>query len=497
MATAMSAPDISLLHQQAVFEKARLSRDPRFDGQFFIGVKTTGIYCRPVCPVKLPKAVNVTFFSTAAAAMDKGFRPCLRCRPEASPGTPAWAGTSTTVSRGIKLIAEGALDEGDVNSLAERLGVGSRHLSRLFQKHLGASPRSVAQARRLHFAKRLIDESSLKMSDIALSAGYRSIRRFNDHFKSVYQLTPSQLRAKQKGSVDSDCGVQFKLNYRPPFDWQHLSGFLQMRASPGIECVTGGSYSRTFRTAKGSGYFSVRQVQGENALTCRIKLTDYAELLVILERIKSVFDLTADPQQIRKGLLQHEGKGGLMHQLLAKFPVTRIPGGWDGFEIAVRAIVGQQVSVRGATTVMGRLVQSYGEQNCDSVPVSQLESYFPSPSRLAKLDTSALSMPRARAQAIKDMATAVSAGDIDFNVSSDVLVNQLKSIKGIGDWTAQYVAMRASSDPDAFLGGDLVLRKVASRLSGRDLTVRQLEQMAEQWRPWRAYAGMLLWRAAV
>jgi AraC family transcriptional regulator of adaptative response / DNA-3-methyladenine glycosylase II len=492
-------------------EKARLSRDPRFDGHFFIGVKTTGIYCRPVCPVKLPKAENVTFFKSAAAAASQGFRPCLRCRPEASPGTPAWSGTSATVSRAMRLISEGALDGDDIDALAARLGIGPRHLCRLFDRHLGAPPLAVAQTRRLHFAKRLVDDTTLKMSDIALASGYNSVRRFNAHFKAVYDRSPSHMRSRKKAAVDTIAGFSFKLHYRPPYDWEHVLGFLGLRAVPGVEIVVDNTYVRNIVLGGEPGVIRVGHLPAENCLISNIEINDPARLLIIVERIKKIFDLTADPQQISRGLAASDQSDGILQRLIELYPGTRIPGCWDSFEIAVRAIVGQQVSVAGATTVMGRLVQQYGSTvNGDVDNASRPGYLFPGAEQLACLDVSALSMPRSRAGAIKAMARAVVAGDIDFTDDAESLIGALKSIKGIGDWTAQYVAMRACGAPDAFLAGDLVLQKVVAREMARNrnrtknssvkedyrLSHRELEQTAEQWRPWRAYAAMLLWRCA-
>lgn len=480
-----------------VLEKARLSRDPRFDGHFFVGVKTTGIYCRPVCPVKLPKAENVTFFKSAAAAASEGFRPCLRCRPEASPGTPAWSGTSATVSRAMRLISEGALDGDNVEALACRLGVGTRHLCRLFGRHLGASPLAVAQTRRVHFAKRLIDNTNLKMSDVALSSGYKSVRRFNTHFKAVYSQTPRHMRSRKKSTADSIAGFSFKLSYRPPYDWEHMLRFLELRAVPGVEAVINNTYIRNFVLDGEPGVISIAHLAAENCLASKIEISDPARLLTIVERIKRIFDLTADPHEISRGLTSRDQPGDILRRLMVRFPGTRIPGCWDSFEIAVRAIVGQQISVAGATTVMGRLVQQYGATIPDASKCkSRLGYLFPAPEVLAELDINRLSMPRSRARAIKDMARAVVTGDIDFTDDFEILMRELKSIKGVGDWTAQYIVMRACGAPDAFLAGDLVLQKAFAQEMGKELSLRELEQTAEQWRPWRAYAAMLLWRCA-
>ncbi len=477
----------------ALFEQARQARDPRFDGRFFIGVKTTGVYCRPVCPVKMPMTRNVTFFQTAAAASEAGFRPCLRCRPETSPGTPAWMGTSTTVSRALRLISEGALDDAGVESLSDRLGVGSRHLSRLFAQHLGASPKAVAQTRRLHFAKKLLDETDLPITDIALSSGYRSVRRFNDHFKGVYDRSPSTVRgsrrnsgmSSQKARVEAS-GFRLKLAYRPPFDYAGILGFLKVRAIPGVEAVSETQYSRTIRIGDEIGRLNIENSPESRCLNVHIEIGEAAQLFAVLEKVKRLFDLTADPIEIS----QRFNDDKIMAKLAKQNPGQRVPGSWDPFEIAVRAIVGQQVSVKGATTVMGRIATRYGDETSKGL-------CFPSADVLSELDPLTLSMPVKRAQAIKDMSTAVAGGDIDLgaNASPEILMSQLVAIKGIGPWTAQYIAMRALNDPDAFLHGDLVLLKVSSAIFNIDKS-KDLLKRSNDWRPWRAYAGMHLWRQA-
>ncbi len=488
---------MSHISDQNILEKARVSRDPRFDGRFFVGVKTTGIYCRPICPVRLPKKENVTFFKSAAAAASEGFRPCRRCRPEASPGTPAWAGTSTTVSRAMSLISEGMMDVGDVDSLASRLGVGPRHLCRLFDRHLGASPVAVAQTRRVHFAKRLIDNTDLKMSDVASASGYKSIRRFNSHIKATYGQTPSHLRMRNASHHIDSAGYTFKLNYRPPFDWQHILRFLEIRAVPGIETVEHNEYLRSFCLDGKPGCMRVGCLTDENCLITTIETGSPDQLVTTIERIKRIFDLGADPREIDRDLCASDSAGAIMRELVSRYPGTRIPGCWDQFEIAVRAIVGQQISVAGATTVMGKLVQQYGDALPLTAKLTSIPGFlFPLPESLACLDVDALGMPRSRASAIREMAQGVVDGKIDFGDTSANLVAELKRIKGIGNWTAQYIAMRACRDPDAFLAGDLVLEKALARETGKKRSSREVEETAEQWRPWRAYAAMLLWRSA-
>jgi AraC family transcriptional regulator of adaptative response / DNA-3-methyladenine glycosylase II len=480
-----------------LFEQARQNRDPRFDGRFFIAVKTTGIYCRPICRVRIPKARNVQFFLTAAGAAEAGFRPCLRCRPETAPGTPAWKGTSTTVKRALCLISEGALDESGVESLGDRLGVTARHLSRLFSQHLGASPKAVGQTRRLHAAKKLLDETRLSMIDVAMASGYSSVRRFNDHFNQVYGRSPSQIRMMNKEAgrrQSSDLltrGFLLKLAYRPPFDYQGMINFLKLRAIPGVEQVTEEKYVRTIVVgstlqSQQVGRLTITHDSDKLCLQVYIELDSANQLMVVLEKVKRLFDLMADPI----GIIQCLQVDKQMAVMVAQNPGQRVPGCWEPFEIAVRAIVGQQISVKGATTLMGKIAISYGQQ-------TDVGLVFPDASALSQIDVTRLSMPVKRAQAIKDMSQAVVDGSVDFTVGSDPanLMHQLQNIKGIGPWTAQYIAMRALGDPDAFLQGDLVLVKVAKRCLGIECD-KELVERSKQWQPYRAYACIHLWRQA-
>lgn len=468
----------------ATCEQARQTRDPRFDGRFFIGVRTTGIFCRPICPVRPPKAENVTFFKSAAAASEAGYRPCLRCRPESAPGTPAWCGTSTSVTRALRLIQEGALDQSSISALADRLGITSRHLGRLFQQHLGASPVAIAQTRRLQFAKKLIDETNLGMTEIAMTAGYGSVRRFNDHFRQVYDRPPSALR----GGPRPACGgpLSIRLPYRAPYCWESISAFLAKRAVPGVEWVNEGHWHRHIALDGQIGHIEVSHCESEPALLCRLDLPSTAPLYALVERIRNLFDLNADPREIN-GVLSRDKP---LKKLLADNPGIRVPGCWDSFEVAVRAIVGQQISVSGATTVMGRIAERFGT----AVNGATL---FPSPERLMRADPKDFPMPQARARAIINLASAVAGGVVNLDrwVEPEALRQSLIAIKGIGEWTAGYIALRVLSDPDAFLHSDLVLLKVARQLYG-DQSAAALLERSTDWRPWRAYAGMYLWRAA-
>jgi AraC family transcriptional regulator of adaptative response / DNA-3-methyladenine glycosylase II len=474
--------------ETSVYERARRARDARFDGRFFIGVVTTGIYCRPICPVASPKPVNVRYFPSAAAAAEAGFRPCLRCRPEASPGTPAWLGSSATVSRALKLIAGGALDTGGVDSIAARLGVGSRHLRRLFLRHLGATPVAVAQTRRLHFAKKLIDETALPMVQVAFSAGFGSIRRFNATFQSLYRRSPRELRRLGPKAVEERAPneYRFRLAFRPPYEWEALIAFLAPRATPGVETVTRDVYKRTIALDGETGCLEARPVKGKPLLELRVHFPDTKALFRILERVRLMFDIGADPEEINR----HLRKDPLLAELVARRPGLRVPGAWDGFELAVRAVLGQQVTVKGATTLAGRLAEAFGERT----PAGLL---FPAADALANADYRGIGLTGARAQTLRELARAVSGGRIAFDGAGglDSFVEQITEIRGIGAWTAQYIAMRALGEPDAFPAGDLgLLRAVAAR-NGR-MTKSELERRAEAWRPWRAYAAMQLWTAA-
>jgi AraC family transcriptional regulator of adaptative response / DNA-3-methyladenine glycosylase II len=467
-----------------ICSRARLSRDPRFDGKFFIGVRGSRVYCRSICPAPTAKEKNCRYFPTAAAAAEAGYRPCLRCRPEASPGTPAWLGTSNTVSRALRLIGESGLENGGVEGLAERLGVGSRHLRRLFLQHLGATPSAVANTRRLHFAKKLIDETTLPMSHIASASGFGCVRRFNAAIRSTYHRTPTQIRRLARPATTSiQNQYSFSLRFRPPYRWDRLLAFLAPRATPGVEAVEAGAYRRSIVLNNQAGFFEVRFDEAHNALKVCIQFGDPCALFFIIERIRRMFDLGADPQTIVARL---KTDPALATRVEAE-PGLRVPGCWSGFELAVRAILGQQVTVKGATTLAGRLVHAFGKPFSGAVGLTRL---FPAPEVLAEANLATIGLPRARAETIRALARAVSHKEIVFDgvVNSEPLLQRLTAIPGIGTWTAQYVAMRALGEPDAFPSADLGLLRALRLTSPRELEVR-----AEAWRPWRAYAAIYLW----
>jgi AraC family transcriptional regulator, regulatory protein of adaptative response / DNA-3-methyladenine glycosylase II len=466
-----------------VCSRARLSRDARFDGKFFIGVLSTGIYCRPICPSRTAKEANVRYFPSAAAAAEAGFRPCLRCRPECSPGTPAWLGTPTTVSRALRLISESGLD-GGMESLAERLGIGARHLRRLFLRHLGATPSAVVQTRRLNFAKKLIDETSLPMSRIALASGFGCVRRFNACIQNTYHRTPTRIRRlARQTAMPPENRYRFHLRYRPPYHWSGMLAFLAMRAIPGVEAVELGTYRRSISWRGHNGYFEVSHDEGADALAVSIQFGDPRSLFFIVERIRAMFDLSADWTDIARALR----KDPALVRRVETAPGLRVPGCWNGFELATRAILGQQVSVKGATAIAGRIARTFGRPFSATNSLTHL---FPSHEVLAEADLTRAGVTRARAKTIRCLARAVSDGQISFEgiVDSDCFLTRLCEISGIGKWTAQYVAMRALGEPDAFPSGDLGLLRALDLKSSGDL-----ERRAESWRPWRAYASMYLW----
>jgi len=474
--------------------RALLSRDRRFDGRFFIGVVTTGVYCRPVCPVSPAKPENARFFACAAAAEAAGFRPCRRCRPDAAPGTPAWMGSSAAVTRALRLITDGALDDGGVDTLAARLGMSARQLRRLFATHLGASPSDIARARRVHFARRLLDDTTLPITQVALSAGFTSIRQFNHAFRTTFRAAPTALRRRDaQGMPHAGGELRVRLPYRPPLRWTAMVEFIKLRAIPGVEAVNGGTYRRTIAVNGAAGVLELRPAAdpGNPHVLLRVRLPRYAELLQVVERARRIFDLDADPLRISG----HLRRSPALAPLLRAMPGLRVPGAWDAFELAVRAVLGQQVTVRGATTLAGRLVQMCG------TPVDLgegLTHLFPEAATLAEADLGAIGLPRARAATLRALARGVASGSLVLDAPHGVTdaVTRLCAIPGVGEWTAHYIAMRAFGEPDAFPASDLGLRRALGNGAG-PLSATALTRLAEAWRPWRAYAAMYLWNADV
>jgi AraC family transcriptional regulator of adaptative response / DNA-3-methyladenine glycosylase II len=482
----------------AISYRVLQARDPRFDGRLFVGVTSTGIYCRPICPARTPKFENCRFHSSAAAAQEAGFRPCLRCRPETAPDLGSWRGTSNTVSRGLALIAEGALDGEDANveALAERLGLGERQLRRLFKQHLGASPVAVAQTRRVLFAKQLIHDTRLPMAEIALAAGFGSVRRFNETFQQLYRRPPSALRRKAvvalpEGSV-AGTGVTVRLPYRPPYDWSAMLSYLKARAVDGVERVEGERYSRTVLQDGHTGTVEIGHDADRGGLTVTIRFPCVRGLPRIVDRVRRVFDLGADVTAIGA----HLGQDPLLGPLIAARPGLRAPGGWDGFELAVRAVLGQQVTVEAGRRLAGRLVELCGtalppEQSREALTVA-----FPTPAQVAAADLAPLGMPGARKAALTALAEAALADPLLFQplATIDETVARLRSIRGVGEWTAHYIALRAVRETDAFPASDIGLLRGAAR-GGVRPSPAALQGLAEPWRPWRAYAAQHLWAA--
>jgi AraC family transcriptional regulator of adaptative response / DNA-3-methyladenine glycosylase II len=449
--------------------KAVRSRDRRFEGRFFVAVRTTRIYCRPGCPAPIPRLENVRFYACAAAAEADGYRACLRCRPDAAPGSAAWRGAEATVARALRLIDEGEFSDGE--AFAARLGVGSRHLRRLFAEHVGASPAQVALSRRTHFARKLLDETSLPITEVAAAAGFASLRRFHAQIQCAFGRTPRELRKKKTDGKK----LLLRLPLRPPYDWAGIAGFLGARAVPGLERLDEDGYRRAWS----GGVLRVFPLD-ERALGLEAPSTKGLGKLVA--QVRRVFDLDADPREIAAVL----GEDRLLKPSLRLRPGLRVPGAWDGFELAVRAILGQQVSVAGARTLLSRLVARYGEPTSEEAGVTHR---FPSPRRVRQIDAGGFGVPRTRGRALVELAARVDDGQLclDGSAPLEETLRALEEIPGVGRWTASYIAMRALGEPDAFPEGDLGLVRV-TRLQGRELLAR-----AEAWRPFRAYAAMHLW----
>jgi AraC family transcriptional regulator of adaptative response / DNA-3-methyladenine glycosylase II len=479
--------------------RALRTRDARFDGRLFVGVTSTGIYCRPVCPARPAKFENCKFFTSAAAAQEAGFRPCLRCRPETAPELATWRGTSNTVSRGLALIADGALDgDASVDALAARLGIGERQLRRLFDQHLGVSPIAVAQTRRVLFAKQLIHDSRLPMAEIAVAAGFGSVRRFNEAFQQLFRRPPSALRRKavvslREGSVGAT-GVTVRLRYRAPYDWPAIRAFLEARAIDGIERVDGERYVRSVAHDGAVGTVEVVHLPERDSLAATIRFPCVRALPAIIARVRRVFDLDADVASIGA----HLAKDRLLAPLVAQRPGLRVPGGWDGFELAVRAVFGQQITVEAARRLAATLVGACGAALSPELGGELgLLRVFPTAAQVAAADLSVLGMPAARRATLVALAEAALAEPRLFEplATIDDTVARLRAIRGVGDWTAHYIALRAAREPDAFPASDVGLLRGAADRRGVRPSPAELAGRAERWRPWRAYAAQHLWCA--
>jgi AraC family transcriptional regulator of adaptative response / DNA-3-methyladenine glycosylase II len=470
-----------------VCSRARLARDARFDGKFYIGVHSTRIYCRPICHARASREENVCYFSTAAAAAAAGFRPCLRCRPECSPGTPAWAGTKTTVARALRLLNESSLEEGGVETLADHLGVGSRHLRRLFLRHLGATPRDIAQTRRLHFAKKLIDETRLPMTQIALASGFGTVRRFNAAIRTVYNRTPTQIRAlaRQKPS-GAENQYEFRLVFRRPYSWSHMLGFLAAQAARGIEIIENGCYRRTILVKGNEGFLEVMADEARDELRVRVQIGEPGLLFAIIERVRAMFDLDADWSIIEKTLRVDP----LLAARLTADPGRRVAGCFDGFELTVRAILRQRTRPLKFAPLLNGIIEAFGRPYS---PAEHLTHLFPTPEVLCNADLESLGLPKGAADSIRAVARAACSGKISFDkiAAATEFLHTLADCPGVGAQAIEYVAMRALRDTDAF---PMSLSELKRVLEVQDPLT--LQQRILGWRPWRAYAALYLWPAS-
>jgi len=465
--------------------RAFRARDARFDGLVYLGASSTGIYCRPVCPARTPRRQNCRFFSSAAAAEKAGFRPCLRCRPELAPGSAPVDSVERLAVRAARRIEDGALAQSKLEALAAELGVTSRHLRRAVTRSYGVTPIELAQTQRLLFAKRLLQDTSLPVTEIAFAAGFASVRRFNALFKQRYRLAPSALRRRAEPAPEQ--GLRFELAFRPPLAWRPLLSFLATRAIPGVERVVEGRYLRSCGNAEHPGWVEVAALRERPALAVRVAPELSRSAFDILQRVKRVFDLFADPSAIDA----HLRRDPRFAASVRRRPGMRVPGAFDGFELAVRAITGQQISVAGATTLAGRFASAFGVPL--RFPRSGLTHLTPTPERVGEASVDAiarLGLVRRRAQAIRAVARALCDGTVRLEPGVDPTsaIESLCTLPGVGPWTAEYIAMRALAWPDALPAADLALRRALSIADPR-----ALRDAAEAWRPWRAYAVMHLW----
>jgi AraC family transcriptional regulator of adaptative response / DNA-3-methyladenine glycosylase II len=468
------------LNDEVCYRAVR-GRDPRFDGRFFTAVRTTGVYCRPICPARLPLLKNVQFFVCAAAAEEAGFRPCLRCRPESAPGSPGWAGVEATVERALRLISDGGLDEHGVETLAGRVGVGARHLSRLFVRSLGATPQAIARTQRVHFARQLLATTELPMAQVAFAAGFRSVRQFNEVIRSATGAAPSALRPRRARAGSSTLEASaveltLRLAYRPPLDFDALLRFLGARATPGVEQVIDGAYQRVH----GTGWVRLRRHPERELILLEASGLAPGDLRGVVRRARRLLDLDAHPEAIAEAL----GRSPQLAPAVRARPGLRVPGAWEPFETLTRAILGQQVSVAAATTLAGRLAARFGEP-LDGLPPG-LSRAFPTPTAIARGDLSGLGITTTRIEALQAAARLALGHELE--------VSRLQGLPGVGPWTEQYVAMRFS-DPDAFPAGDLVLRRAAAP-AGQALSEPRLLALSQAWRPYRAYAAIHLWTSS-
>lgn len=469
------------------------SRDRRYDGIFYVGVASTGIYCRPSCPARTPRRSQVRFFATGAAAQEAGFRACKRCRPDASPGSPEWNLRADVAGRAMRLILDGVVDRDGVEGLAGQLGYSTRQLNRVLVAEVGAGALALARAQRAQTARVLLQTTKLPVAEVAFASGFSSIRQCNATMREVFAETPSALReAKAHWRDDRPKGViRLRLAYREPFDYVAMLRFLGDRAVPGVEAVAGLRYMRVLALPHGLGIATVQpaKVHASSAyLHCDLQLADVRDLAAATERMRRLFDLDADSLRVAEAL----GRDQALGPFVRRQPGLRLPGAVDGAELAVRAVLGQQISVAGARTLAGRLTEAYGEPL--AYPQGPLTHAFPTAPAIAALDPATLPMPRQRAQTLVALAQAIAQGTIELHQGADrdEVSRRLLALRGIGPWTVQYVRMRALGDPDAFLPSDLGVRRALTRL-GLAGDAESAARGAETWRPWRAYAVRYLW----
>ncbi len=465
--------------------RALVARDDRFDGTFFVGVKTTGIYCRPVCRARTPGRDRCVFYQRAVEAERDGFRACFRCRPERAPGDAPVDALSSTVVAAVAKIEAGALNDGDTEGLAAALGITSRHLRRAMTAELGVSPLEFALSRRVALARELLLGTSLPVTDIAFASGWNSLRRFNAAFRAHQGVAPSALRRARRST--SEDTVRLTLDYRPPLDWGSLLAFFGARAVRGVESIEGETYRRAVRAGSQTGFISIAKAEGRPSLHLDVAPSLTGGLMKVVARVRRLFDLDAHPAVISS----HLANDPRLAEVVRRRPGLRLPGSFDPFEAAVRAVLGQQVSVAAATTLAGRLVERLGEPV--KTPFNDLDRLWPSPDRIARAsegDLASLGLTGARARTLRGLAAAVAEErvSLDAAVDPEATIRALTELPGIGDWTAQYIAMRALGWPDAFPASDLGLRKALGRAPPAECL-----QMAERWRPWRAYAVIHLW----
>lgn len=485
-----------MTHDRDTLYRALTARDRRFDGIFFVGVTSTGIYCRPICPVKTPKAANCLFFNSAQEAEQAQFRPCLRCRPELAPGSAPVDDSQRIAQLIVQGLEDGTLGEdARLETIARRFELSSRQIRRIIQKELGVSPVQLLLTRRLLLAKQLLTETTLPVTEVAFASGFSSLRRFNDAFGSRYGMPPTRLRSQARRDSSDSPGHEtstLQLAYRPPYDWEGVLSFLAARELKSVEWVTGSAYARTVRLGNAKGWIRVTHAPEKSALLLELSHTLTAVLPALLTRIRALFDLNARTDIIAGHLSQDERLAGLV----SRRPGMRVPGAFNGFELGLRAILGQQITVRAATTIGCRFAEKFGERIV--TPHAELNRLTPTPARVAKAsvdDISKLGIVSMRSRSIIALARTHLSGAIPLDrvaaYSPDEAIRQLVEIPGIGEWTAHYIAMRALSWPDAFPKEDVVVR---NKLGG--VSAKEAEALSQRWRPWRSYAVMHLWRSA-